>query len=195
MAADTERYAQLEDLQSRITDRQAAAPDLQLVLDGASAAVETYCHRTFTIASTATTRKYTPVSPSLTIVDDIGDLTGLAVTTGDVEDGYTEDITASTWLEPANAITRGRPVNDVRSEGLFPNPRHRQPTVQVTALWGWPAVPGEIGEAVLLLASRLWMRRQSPTGVTGAGEFGVVRVSHSDPDVTALLRPFVRSVF
>lgn len=42
-------------------------------------------------------------------------------------------------------------------------------------------------EAVMLIAHRLYTRRNSPEGVSGWGDLGVVRVTSRDPDVEALL--------
>lgn len=50
--------------------------------------------------------------------------------------------------------------------------------------WGHP----DVQEAILLVASRLYKRRQSPEGVSGfTGEGIVVRVTAMDPDVRVLL--------
>jgi hypothetical protein len=61
------------------------------------------------------------------------------------------------------------------------------------AIWG--GVPplevsplyDDIYEAALLLASRLYRRRDSLDGTIGWGDMGVVRVGLKDPDVEALL--------
>lgn len=45
----------------------------------------------------------------------------------------------------------------------------------------------EVQEAIVLLASRLYKRRQSPEGVAGWGDLGVIRILVSDPDITSLL--------
>jgi hypothetical protein len=45
----------------------------------------------------------------------------------------------------------------------------------------------EVQEAIVLLASRLYKRRQSPEGVAGWGDLGVIRVLASDPDIERLL--------
>jgi hypothetical protein len=45
----------------------------------------------------------------------------------------------------------------------------------------------EVQEAIILLASRLYKRRQSPEGVAGWGDLGVVRILASDPDINRLL--------
>lgn len=45
----------------------------------------------------------------------------------------------------------------------------------------------EVHEAIILGASRLYKRRQSPEGVAGWGDLGVVRIVMSDPDIARLL--------
>ncbi len=48
-----------------------------------------------------------------------------------------------------------------------------------------------VDEAVLLLASRLWKRRQSPEGTAGFGGDGVVvRILARDPDIDKLLERY-----
>lgn len=42
-------------------------------------------------------------------------------------------------------------------------------------------------EAILILASRLYARRNTPEGVAGWPEIGVTRVSAEDPDLSVLL--------
>lgn len=45
----------------------------------------------------------------------------------------------------------------------------------------------ETQEAIVLLASRLYKRRQSPEGVAGWSDLGVVRITSEDPDIARLL--------
>jgi hypothetical protein len=45
----------------------------------------------------------------------------------------------------------------------------------------------EVQEAIILLASRLYKRRQSVEGVAGWGDLGVIRITASDPDIARLL--------
>ena len=50
--------------------------------------------------------------------------------------------------------------------------------------WAHP----DVQEAILLLATRLYKRRQSPEGVAGFGGEGiVVRILATDPDIRALI--------
>lgn len=119
------------------------------------------------------------------LVDDIASATSLAVATGS-----TGNWTAFTTFDtgPDNALAYGRPITEIRAATGW-LPAHGR--VQVTALWGWPAVPDDIAEAAALLARRLYRRKDSPQGVLGNSEWGVTRVSRTDPDVEALIAPFV----
>jgi hypothetical protein len=67
----------------------------------------------------------------------------------------------------------------------------RRATLQVTAKFGWSAVPVDVEEACLLKAASLFKRKDAPFGVAGFGEFGVVRIRR-DSDVGELLNPYVR---
>lgn len=50
----------------------------------------------------------------------------------------------------------------------------------------------DIRLARLMWAARLWKRRNSPEGVAGFGDLGVIRISRTDPDLAALLEPYAR---
>lgn len=54
-----------------------------------------------------------------------------------------------------------------------------------------PAVPDEypleVGEAILIGASRWYARRNTPEGVAGWNELGLVHVLANDPDLEAML--------
>jgi len=49
----------------------------------------------------------------------------------------------------------------------------------------------EVQQAILMLASRLYKRRQSPEGVAGWEEMGAVRIAVRDPDVERLLEQYI----
>ena len=61
----------------------------------------------------------------------------------------------------------------------------------MTAQFGWPAVPDDIHEAALILASRLYKRKDSPEGIIGSAEWGVRNLSRRDPDVWNLIEPYI----
>jgi hypothetical protein len=54
--------------------------------------------------------------------------------------------------------------------------------------------PDALVTAVTLLTARYLERRNTPSGVLGSGDFGVVRVSGSDRDVDALIAPWRKRV-
>jgi hypothetical protein len=49
----------------------------------------------------------------------------------------------------------------------------------------------EVQQAILMVASRLYKRRQSPEGVAGWDEMGSVRIIMRDPDVERLLEQHI----
>jgi hypothetical protein len=83
-----------------------------------------------------------------------------------------------------------RPITELLSYGGWADD-----DVVVTARWGWPSVPDPVVQAQKLLASRLWKRKDSPEGVLGNDAWGLIRVSRIDPDVMALLDPYVLAGF
>lgn len=151
--------------------------------------------RSFDKAVSATPRVYRTkgrtmrldVCSELLLIDDIADVTGLVVEGS--FDGLTWATIDPTTYEigPDNAISKNRPVTQLT---LVYNSWMLYRRVRVTAIWGWPEVPASIKQAALLQASRLYKRKDSPDGTAGSAEWGVIRVSHLDPDVKALIEPY-----
>ena len=62
--------------------------------------------------------------------------------------------------------------------------------MQIAGTFGYnTSVPDNVKQAALLLAARLYQRKASPLGFQAGAisELGPVRISRSDPDVSALL--------
>ena len=80
----------------------------------------------------------------------------------------------------------------LRAVGSYPFPVYGAGLVSlaVTARGGWPAVPSAIKQVALMLASRYYSRKASPLGVIGVGDFGPVRISRYDQDVTQMLSDY-----
>ncbi|MER5355718.1 phage gp6-like head-tail connector protein [Kitasatospora sp. NPDC002551] len=116
------------------------------------------------------------------VVDDIGGLDGLVVEIGS---GATWSPVTGYLTAPDNAHLDGAPVTSL----VLPTGRWggHGTRVRVTARFGWPAVPDEVAQATQIQALRLYRRKDSPDGVTGSAEWGVVRLSRVDPDVAALV--------
>lgn len=207
-------YASLTDLKDRlgitVSTRDAA---LERAITAASRAVDRHTGRRFWLDAAATTRVYrTPVDTLELTVDDIGDPAGVQLATDEDGDGTFETswLASDFYLAPLNAdkgLPDVRPFTSVVCSSTV-RPFRRlwgsstRPTVQVTARFGWPgavvtqgvaAAPADVVEATLLKAARLVRRKDSPEGVAGTSDTGVVRVSkYEDPDVVLLLADLVR---
>jgi hypothetical protein len=103
-------------------------------------------------------------------------------------------------LEPVNGILDGLtvPYTRIRAVGdyLFPTLNTnfgQEALVRLTAIYGWPSVPEPITQAVIIQASRIFKRYDSPLGVAGFGDLGAIRVTRAlDPDVAQLVEPYRR---
>lgn len=167
---------------------------IQNAIDAACALIDDQTGRTFGLDVSATAREYRVLGRVVCdrdgealIVDDIGDEAGLLVEVGDGTTWTTLD--AGTYdIEPDNAIAHNRPVTRLRYVyGWWTGYRK----ARITARWGWPATPAEIAQAAQIQAERLYRRKDSPEGVAGSSDWGLVRVPNVDPDVRALLAPFM----
>lgn len=114
-----------------------------------------------------------------------------------LETGYQSTFTTvdsgSYEFGPDNALALGYPIQWI----LLPygNLPWSWGRIRVTARWGWPSVPEAIKEACLLQASRLFSRRESPNGIAGTNDFGLIRVGRWDPDYESLLGAYEKSGF
>lgn len=192
-------YATLDELKARlgITD---TSEDTMLtgVLTTASRAVDKYCNRQFNIASVeqSTARVYYPDTPTRVTVDDIATTTGLVIAIDTGDDGtYETTLTASDYLlHPLNGIVDGEtgwPYSDITTiRRYWPCPVYR-PSIQVTATWGWSAVPAGVKEATLIIAHETARQKEMPGGVGGFAEFGIIR-ARDNPFAARLLNPYRR---
>lgn len=186
--------AQLKDLFTITdTDRDSVLVDK---LAAASRSIDTTTDRRFYLDTAATARVINPTRRVVQdddgwrlLVADIGDLDDLVVEAGRAS-AWT-DITSSVEAEPTDAIEEGKAVTSLlRIGGTWPTGAGRR--VRVTARWGWPAVPQGVHEATLILAARLFKRKDSPEGVLGSSEWGVIRLSRTDPDVYEQIKSYIR---
>ncbi len=169
---------------------------LTLAIGAAETAINDLCGRKFTADGSASARTYR-AQPYLCVTDDVSTLTGLVVKTDTNGDGTFDQTWASSdyQVEPLNNLVKGRSVNNIRAVGdyLFPVYGDGLASVEVTANWGWPAVPDPIEQSTLMMAARFYSRKASPLGIIGVGDFGPVRISRSDPDIAHLLMDYRRA--
>lgn len=198
---NAERYATLAELKSHLKISDTVDDSLLTVaLAAASSAVEQYCRRTFEPeGATPTTRYYTPDKQKGVVwVDDIAHDQNVTVKTDDGTGDYATTLAADEYtLEPKDAENRAVPFSRIYSEE-WPTDSYGgiRNGVRVDAVLGWPAVPDEVKQAVLIQASRIFNRRNSPYGIAGSEDLSTeLRLfARIDPDVENLLRPLRRVV-
>jgi hypothetical protein len=167
----------------------------------ASRLIDGYCNRRFWQTGTAEARIFQAEDSFYCSIDDIAG-TALTLKSSTQADG-TFDLTWSRsdyQLEPLNGNLDGLTwsYDKIRAVGdyLFPTVNANygeQALVQVTAVFGWPAVPEPITQATIIQASRIFKRYDSPLGVAGFGDLGAIRVSRFlDPDMAQLVEPYRR---
>jgi hypothetical protein len=192
---ETREYAQIRDGADDVAIAQ--------VNRAVSRGVDDFCQRQFNDAGVVSARVFDVYDPWYLRVDDFSTLTGLIVKTDSSNNGgYASTVTTSVVAYPLNGVRNGVPgwpYNElVMAQTAFPwptwIPNPVGPLVQVTARWGWPAVPPEVKQAALIKAARVFGRRYSTNGIVGTGDF-VFRVTReADPDVVDLLSPLRRDV-
>lgn len=171
---------------------------LGTAIDGASRSVDAYCGQRFWADATVKTREYW-ASGNLARVDPISTTNGLIVKTDPASDGTfgtTLTITTDFVLLPANAPDNypAAPYTQILlPDTTFPWSA-RRPNLQVTATFGWPAVPEDVKAAAMLLARDLYKElKDAPFGVAGVAEFGVLRI-RQNPTARMLLGRYRRAL-
>ncbi len=194
-------YCTVADVRGQLSDKDARVDDVivERAINATSRAVEDWCGRRFWQDASVQVRVYRPEESCSALVDDISTATGLLVKTDTGNDGTYETtwtLDADYQLEPLNASADGGayawPELVVIGSKRFPISRSRRPTLQVTAKFGWSAIPAQVEQAAVLRATAIFKRKESPQGIAGFGDFGAIRITRQDPDVVALLSPFQR---
>jgi hypothetical protein len=197
--AITNGYATLAQVKAalRITDSVDDAL-LEMAIESGSRAIDGYANRSFYSQGSAV-RIFTPNDNFLTEIDDLVTLTLLETKTDD-DSAFDTIFAADDYqLEPLNGRVDGLavPFNFIRAVGDYLFTQFEQEaTVRVTGVWGWPSVPISITQATVIQASRIYKRLDSPLGVAGVSDIGIMRISNRlDPDVAQLVDPFRRIRF
>jgi hypothetical protein len=174
---------------------------LELSIESASRDLDAYTERVFySTGATAVTRVYIPQDIYLVETDDIISVQTLK---SDSTGNGTFDITwtpgTDFQLEPLNGRAGGidTPATRIRAIGeyLWPvyeprNVNSNQASVQVTGVFGFASIPIAVKQATILASLRAYKRYESPTGVLGFSDMGVVRIGRLDPDVQRLVDPY-----
>lgn len=195
-------YATVPMLKSRLGGINDALDDFELhaACFAASRVIEQYCQRTFwrTAAATVRTLEVTDLWRVCTpAFHDIVSVSALA--TDSTGDGVYETSWSSTDYQLYPTETFGpetRPYTEIRAIAgrCFPAPYApgRLDRVQVTGVWGWPAVPWSIRQATLILAQDIFSLKGAKFGVAAWNDFGPMRVGDNRA-VRMLADPYRRN--
>jgi hypothetical protein len=191
--AITNGYATLADVKAalKITDNMDDSL-LEIAVESASRLIDGYTGRYFYNAGTAV-RNYAANDSWTVTVDDLQSVSEVA-STDEVGNDYTVWTTNDYQLEPLNGLSGGltQPYTSIRAVNQYVWPfLADRALVRITGVWGWASIPTAVKQATILQASRIFKRNDSPLGVAGFGDMGVVRVgSRLDPDVQHLVDPY-----
>lgn len=196
--AITNGYASLSEVKAALRINDSIDDSLlEMATESASRLIDGYAARLFYNAGTAT-RYYVAQDDFVVEVDDLANGT-VTITTAQDADGVFD----TTWatddyqLEPLNGVLDGIawPYTTIRAVGDYLWPiSGGEALIKVTGTFGWPSIPIAIKQACIIQASRIYKRLDSPLGVAGFGDMGVMRVSSQlDPDVAQLVLPYKRT--
>lgn len=166
-------------------------------LTAASREIEKHCGRQFNTSYVASPRVFHVRDDGLVVVDDFHTVSGLVIKTDTNSDGtYEATLTPGDYqLEPLNGVVDGQsgwPYCRLRARRGYRFPTYRDALVEVTAQWGWAAVPTAIKQACIALANEnLKVIREAPFGVAGTDAFGTIRV-RDNQRIRTMLAPYRR---
>lgn len=178
-----------------VTDHDS---DVDSVIISATREINNHCSRNFNrdaALDAATVRIFPVKNAGVARVHDFYTTTDLVIKTDPSGVGvFSETWSAADYqLEPLNGIRDGNsgwPYFIIRAIGSRTFPVYgRRAVLQVTAHFGWAAVPEDVKQAHLMLCAETFKMREAPLGVAGWSEFGVVRV-RDVPKVAKLLYPY-----
>jgi hypothetical protein len=198
------QYVDKDDLKAYIgLTGTAQDNNIDTAIDSACRLIDSICGRKFSQDESVVVKTFTPKSSIYLDTPDISTTTGLIVKLDDNDDGTFETtltlntdyiveptnprvikITGgTTYYEPYNKIT----ILDTRSSERF-DPSIKN-NIEITAKWGYSAVPEDIKTATLIQALRYFKRKDTPFNTYGDINTGVSELfSRLDPDVQTILK-------
>ncbi len=198
-------YVTLADLKATMSINDTTDDTvMEDAIEAASRQIDAYCGRgrKFWQDAGVVARKYYPTQSRRVIVDDISTLTGLLVAVDTSDDGtFDVSLTINTdfIVEPVNAAAE-YPVQPWTSILLingtltqFLQLASGRPSVEVTAKYGWSAIPSGIARACLVQSRNIFKSQDATFGAFQLSIDGQIRsVPQMDPVARAQLEPFVR---
>ena len=175
------------------------------VVTVASRSIDRHCGRHFYRVGTTeapVARVFDATTPYRLDLGSFNDLVSVTTLKADHDGNGTFEVTygeATYQLSPPGAASRA-PVSQPYTcvELLNGNElpmwasSRRRGLVEVTGVWGWPAVPIEVKQACRILVAELAKLQDAPLGMLGSAEFGMSRIPpQKQRHVRDLLGPLV----
>lgn len=202
-------YCTMDELKSRVgiaLDDTKDDYEIQLVVQTVTDWITTYCGRHFYQISEV--RTFRPEGVWSLVIDDLVTINQLSLDydgDGTYEVDWTEDqeYQCLRYQQQYNLRDLGtpRPRNfiqvissgppSVQGGGWLPWvwPFTRQDRVKIDAVWGWDSVPANVTQAALYIAAEMFRAKDSPFGVSGIADLGIIKIQAS-PWVVELLRAY-----
>jgi hypothetical protein len=193
--AVTNGYCSLADVKAALRIQDTVDDALiENSINSASRLIDQYCNRYFYSGTAGEVRYYKANDGFTCWIDDAQAIT--EVVTASVDPTIydtTWDVTDYQML-PINRVANGGyyPITGISATDNYLFPVWADiALVKVTGTYGWPSVPEPIKFAAIIQASRLFKRLESPLGVAGVSDIGIMRVgANIDGDVAQLINPF-----
>lgn len=177
--------------------------EIQGIIDDVSRAIDDKTGSRFYQDDSDVARDFLPENSGRCVIyPGLSSFTSLA-TKLDPTQGWTQDV--DFYFEPVNAPADGAPWTMIRTIARpFLFTKADVPAgwaaldgrIVVTGKWGWASVPGPVRRACILQSRRIFTRRNTPLGFeSGSLDVPGMRVPRLDPDVEALLEPYVLTWF
>ena len=163
-------------------------------INAASRMIDQYCNRYFYSSSAGEVRYFQANDGFVCWIDDAQSIATLETSSTDPLIFDTTWESGDYQVMPANRYANGAyyPITAITATDNYLFPVWAQiALVKVTGQFGWPSVPEPVKFACIIQASRLFKRLESPLGVAGVSDMGIMRVGSSiDGDVAQLINPF-----
>lgn len=191
--AITNGYASLAELKTLLGFAGTAHDaDLERAIESASRQLDDWTGRRFYADGSATANYYTAEYADTLLVDDISTTTALVVKTTTTAGTWGQTWTINDWTGSYGFTVEPEDAPYQRLHALSGSWPDGYRAVEVTATWGYAAVPTQIKQACLLLAVRLYKRKDAPFGVlenpvTGSSELPMIT-----PDIKHLIQKYKR---
>lgn len=201
-------YATLAQLKTelKVTDSNDDTR-MEVAISAASRQIDAYTgweHGFWQDGSVVDRQFYAADSRNVCVPEGISTVTGLIVKTDTGDDGlFATTLTISTnfILSPVNAADRVPvwPYTEIQLVdyvgSFFPTSNSGRPGVQVTAKFGWPAVPDDVFKACLIQSVLLFKASAAVTGALQLGEgypSAPAGGGWMNPTARALLEPYCK---